>query len=96
MADFTVTSIIDGDTFTVSPRWVSNPSGTTGDTVRPTGYNTPERGQPGFEQAKQKLTNLILGKKVQLGSAVNFDHGRIVCDVFYDGKNLADYFAEYK
>ncbi len=94
MANFKVMEVIDGDTFRVKPRWVS--SGNKGDTVRPTGYNTPEVGEPGFEQAKRKLTALIQGEQVTLGKAVNFDHGRIVCAVKFNGKDLSDYFPEYK
>ena len=93
MALFKVTSVIDGDTFTV-PVWYSSQN--SGTVVRPSGYNTPEQGEPGYVQAKTKLSSLILGKDVELGDAVNFDHGRIVCPVFYAGRNLADYFPEYK
>lgn len=91
---FKVIEIVDGDTFKVSPRWQSG--NVVGDTVRPTGYNTPERGERGYEEAAEKLERLILGKEVSLGCAKNFDHGRIVCDVTYNGKNLADYFPEYR
>lgn len=94
MSNFTVTEVFDGDTFRVSPRWKSG--NMIGDIVRPTGYNTPERGKPGYEAATQKLTELIQGKVVQLGRAVNFDHGRIVCQASLNGKDLAEYFLEYK
>ncbi len=39
---FTVIEVIDGDTFKVRPPWSWN--NTSGDTVRPVGYNTPEVG----------------------------------------------------
>lgn len=94
MANFKVIDVIDGDTFKVEGGWKSGD--TTGDVVRPTGYNTPEKGQPGYEAATKKLRDLILGKTVYLGRAVNFDHGRIVCPVNYGGKDLAEYFPEYK
>lgn len=94
MVNYKVTEVVDGDTFKVSPKWQD--SGYTGDTVRPTGYNTPERGERGYEAATKKLMDLILGKNVQLGKAVNFDHGRIVCKVTFEGKDLSDYFKEYK
>ncbi len=42
MHTFKVTEIIDGDTFAVSPQWKWN--GTSGDRVRPTGYDAPEKG----------------------------------------------------
>lgn len=93
MEFFSVTQVIDGDTFVV-PFWRSN--NVTGTVVRPTGYNTPEEGEPGYQEAKTKLANLILGKNVGLGDAVNFDHDRIVCQVFYNGRDLAAYFPEYQ
>ena len=89
-----VTSIVDGDTFIVSPNW--NWNSQAGDRVRPTGYDTPELGQPGYVEATQKLRNLILGKTVELRKAYRVDRGRLVCDVYLNGKNLADYFPEYK
>lgn len=97
MADFTVSEIIDGDTFKVKNGWEWKEKGKKGDTVRPTGYNTPEKGEPGYEQAKQKLTNLILDKTVDIRSSKTVDEwGRLVADAYYNGKNLADYFTEYK
>lgn len=97
MTEFTVTEVVDGDTFKVKPDWEWGEK--KGDTVRPTGYNTPEKGEPGYEQAKQKLKDLILGKKVDVDieNAKTVDEwGRLVVDVYYNGKNLADYFPEYK
>jgi endonuclease YncB( thermonuclease family) len=35
--------------------------------------------------ARQGLANLILGKQVVLDRPVNIDHGRVVCDVYYNG-----------
>ena len=95
MADFIVGEIVDGDTFKVKNGWEWNEK--KGDTVRPTGYNTPERGEPGHEQAKQKLEDLVLGKTVDIKSTKVIDEwGRLVADVYYEGKDLADYFSEYK
>jgi len=93
MSTFTVTRIIDGDTFDVTPQWKWN--GQTGSRVRPTGYNAPEMGTYGGQAAKDKLSNLVLGKAVELGSAYKVDRGRLVCDVYYRGRNLADYFSGY-
>jgi len=95
MADFTVSEIVDGDTFRVKNGWKWNEKN--GDTVRPTGYNTPEKGEPGYEKAKQKLKDLILGKTVDIKSVKVVDEwGRLVAEVYYNGKNLADYFPGYK
>lgn len=46
--------------------------------------------------AKNKLERLISGRQVELGSAYKVDRGRLVCDVYLNGKNLADYFPEYQ
>ncbi|MCF7879077.1 MAG: thermonuclease family protein [Candidatus Omnitrophica bacterium] len=91
MAEFTVSEVVDGDTFKVKSGWKWNEK--KGNFVRPTGYNTPERGEPGYEQAKQKLKKLILGKKVDIRSVKTIDKwGRLVAQVYYNGKDLADYF----
>ena len=91
---FFVAKIIDGDTFSVSPNWEWNEQ--SGDRVRPIGWDTPEKGKPGFEEAKEKLSKLIFGKYVELQDAVKIDRGRIVCDVFLNGKNIAIYFPAYR
>ena len=92
MAEFKVINVIDGDTFDVSPQWRWNEN--VGSCVRPTGYDAPELNTLGGRIAKDKLTRLITGKQVELGSAYKIDHGRLVCDVYFQGKILADYFPE--
>jgi len=93
MATFTVTSVIDGDTFTVSPEW--SWQGQTGSRVRPTGYDAPEIHASGGLSAKARLERLVLGKQVELGTSYRVDRGRLVCDVYVNGRNLAAYFPEY-
>jgi endonuclease YncB( thermonuclease family) len=93
MATFTVTQVIDGDTFEVSPAWKWN--GHEGTRVRPTGYNAPELDEPGGQAARDKLRRLILHKQVELRTAYKVDRGRLVCDVYFQGRNLASYFTEY-
>ena len=88
---FKVTEVIDGDTFEVSPNWKWKEE--TGNRVRPTGYDTPEKGQPGYEAAKDKLAKLILGKEVELKNPIKITYGRLLCDVDYKEKKLADYFS---
>ncbi|HNR14446.1 MAG TPA: thermonuclease family protein [Thermodesulfobacteriota bacterium] len=94
MSVFTVTAIIDGDTFDVNPQW--NWKGQTGTRIRPTGYDAPELHAYGGQEAKDKLARLILNKDIELGNARTIDRGRVVCDVYYQGKYLADYFPEYQ
>ncbi|MBI5606609.1 MAG: thermonuclease family protein [Deltaproteobacteria bacterium] len=94
MATFKVSSIIDGDTFEVSPKWTWKEQ--TGSRVRPTGFDAPELNGLAGQAAKGKLSGLILGKQVELGSAYKVDRGRVVCDVYLNGRNLADYFPGYQ
>lgn len=99
MATFTVSNVIDGDTFEVKGGWVwtkADGSKAEGTVVRPKGYNTPEAGKPGSAQATTKLKNLIGGKQVELKNPVTLTYGRLLCDVYYNGKPLADYFPEWK
>ena len=91
---FKVTRVIDGDTFVVKPNWKWNSQ--EGDTVRPNGYNTPEQDQPGFQVAKDKLTELISGKDIEINNPLKITFNRLLCDVYYQDKNLADYFPEYR
>ena len=94
MATFKVTEVIDGDTFKVSPNWKWDER--TGDTVRPAGYDAPEEGKPGYQEAKAKLQGLILREAVELKNAVSVTYGRLLCEVYVNGKNLADSFPEYQ
>ena len=46
--------------------------------------------------AEQKLAILIQNKKVELGTPLRVERGRLVCEAYFQGMNLADYFSEYK
>lgn len=94
MSEFRVIGIIDGDTFEVSPGWQWK--GQSGTRVRPTGYDAPELYTSEGIRAKGKLSSLILNKTVNLGNAYKVDRGRLVCDVYFNGRNLADYFHQYQ
>ena len=91
---FLVHNVVDGDTFDVSPQWQWN--GTSGCRVRPAGYDAPELNAPGGPAAKNRLSKLILNKEVELRKDHKVDRGRLVCEVYYNGRNLADYFPEYQ
>lgn len=94
MQIFRVTAVVDGDTFDVSPRWQWK--GQTGNRVRAAGYDAPELHEPGGQAGKTTLERLILGKSVELGTAHRVDRGRLVADVYLNGRNLAEYFPEYQ
>jgi len=52
MSEFIVSEVVDGDTFKVKNGWRWNNK--VGDIVRPTGYNTPEKWQTGYDEAKRR------------------------------------------
>ncbi len=89
---FKVTKVIDGDTFEVSPNWIWEEK--EGKSVRPNGYDTLEKGKPGYEVAKDKLTRLIYGEEAELDNVIKTTYGRLLCDLYYKGTNLADYFPK--
>lgn len=94
MSNFRVTTIVDGDTFDVTPTWKWN--GHEGSRVRPAGYDAPELcGLRGIA-AKMQLQKLILGQDVELRNGHTIDRGRLVCEVYYRCRNLADYFPGYQ
>lgn len=62
----TVVSVEDGDTITLS----------TGQTLRLIGIDAPDRGQPGYQEAKDYLTNLIDGEQITI------EYGRYQDDKF--------------
>lgn len=93
MPAFRVTSIIDGDTFKVSPEWKWN--GETGTRVRPAGYDAPELHTAKGQKAKAALGKLINGHLVELMTAYKVDRGRLVCEMFVGSRNLAEFFPEY-
>jgi endonuclease YncB( thermonuclease family) len=94
MPAFTVTSVIDHDTFEVFPLWKWNCQ--TGSRVRFVSYDVPEAHICNSQAAKEKLSRLIFGKQVELWTAHKIDRNRLVCDVYFRNKKLADYFPEYQ
>lgn len=59
--------------------------------IRLVGVNTPERGQPGYQEAKDFVEEMCLGKTVNLDidDAKNYDkYGRVLAIVYVDGMNL--------
>ena len=59
--------------------------------IRFVGINTPERGQPGYEEAKDFVKSMCLGKTVYLDidDAKHYDkYGRVLAVVYVDNVNL--------
>ena len=90
---FKVIKIVDGDTFKISPGWKWDNE--KGNIIRPVGYDTPEKGEPGFQKAKEKLKKLLLNKKVKLKNPIKLSYTRLLCTVYINRKNLAKFFPEY-
>ena len=91
---FQVTSIIDGNTFTVSPRWKWK--NIKGDIVKASGYEIPAGGKPGHKNSKGRLSTLVLGKTVVLKKVEECKYGCLFCNVYVEGKNLTSFFTEFK
>jgi len=68
----TVTKIIDGDTIGTSVR--KKP-------IRIDGIDTPEKGQPGYSEAKKALNELLKGEKVTVTPVATDVYGRTVAKV---------------
>ena len=74
-----VTRVIDGDTFVTSGQ---------GANVRLQGVNAPERGQIGYQAAKDELSRLILHSQVTVQTKAYDDYGRRVAEVWRESDGL--------
>ena len=83
----TVTDIIDGNTIEVSPRWFFG--GVYGIRVRLANVDAPEPDTREGIIAKRKLFALVGGRRIELRNSSDVSDGRIVCDVFANGRNVA-------
>ena len=93
METFTVVAVRDGNTIEVAPEWEFKNE--TGVYVQAKGYNAPKTGKPAMS-FEQRLSTLLLNKKVEFKSPESVQRNRLVCDVYYNGVNLAEYFSEYR
>lgn len=84
-----VTGVIDGDTL-IANYLASVP---TTESVRLLNVDTPEKGEPGYEEATEALSKLVEGKQVRLefetpGKLERDRYGRILAYVLADGVNV--------
>lgn len=72
-----VSRVIDGDTIVI----------VSGEKVRLIGINTPEKGRPYFEEAKDKLAEVVEGKTVELEKDISERdrYGRLLRYIWLDG-----------
>jgi micrococcal nuclease len=78
-----VTHVTDGDTLNVR-------CGARKERVRMLQIDTPERGEPLYEEAGDALEALIAGRSIELerGPEERDAHGRVLAYVYVDGENL--------
>lgn len=69
--------VIDGDTLRCGR-----------ERVRIQGVDTPEKGQPGYEAAKERLRELTKGKRLHIERVAKDKYGRTVAKVTVDGEDV--------
>jgi endonuclease YncB( thermonuclease family) len=67
-----VTKVIDGDTFMTDKR--KNP-------VRLANVDTPEKRQPGYQNAKKELVKLVADQEVSINTIARDKYGRSIAKV---------------
>ena len=82
-----VTRVIDGDTFETASR--KHP-------VRLAGVNTPEKGEPGYTEAKRALERAIQGQEVVIDTKARDKYGRSVANVRVGRKSVNNMMKRYE
>ena len=82
-----VIKIIDGDTFMTDKR--KNP-------IRLADVDTPEKRQPGYQDAKKELQNLILGQEVSIDTVARDKYSRSVANVKLGPKSVNKAMKKYQ
>jgi hypothetical protein len=92
---FVISEVLDANTFKVSPIWMWEYH--KGDMVKAHGYISPQTGKPDYQKALIKSKNLLQDKEVELTNPRRLTaQDQLLCDVYVEGKNLADFFPEYR
>ena len=101
MAVFRVTEIIDGNTIRVAG-WVWSAGSYQGTKVKIAGYTTSPASTEYGMLLKNRLTNLLLGKDVELKNVTKADKGIVqkddilYCSVYLNDVDISKYFPELK
>ena len=93
MESFKVNAVIDGNTLEVTQAWEID--GQTGKRVVATGYDAPKKGKEAIS-IEQRLAIMLTDKNVELGPPYEVRGGKLFCEVFFQGMNLANHFSRYK
>ena len=93
MESFKVNAVLDGNTLEVAESWEID--GKTGKKVVATGYDAPKRGKEAIS-IEQRLAVMLTDKNVELRPPYEVKGSKLFCNVYFQGMNLADYFAYYK
>jgi micrococcal nuclease len=83
-----VTNVVDGDTIDAAIDLGFKVQ--TMQRLRLARIDTPERGQPGYGEAKDFVKQLIEGKEVTLQSHKASKWGYFLADISIDGRDVAD------
>jgi hypothetical protein len=94
MDSFKVIGIVDGNTLEISPNWTLG-DGATGNMVKAAGYNAPKTGKRALA-IEQKLSIMLQNKNVELDKPDGIEDGKLVCEVYFKGSKLSDYFQEFR
>jgi len=73
-----VVKVIDGDTIELDG----------GERVRLVGINTPEKGEPCYDEARLFLEGIVLGKRVSVVNYGRDRYGRMLGEIYASGKNV--------
>lgn len=82
-----VIKIIDGDTFMTDKR--KNP-------IRLANIDTPEKRQPGYQEANQELKNLIAGQEVSIDTVARDKYGRSIANIKLGTKSVNKTMKKYQ
>ena len=91
---FEVTKILDGNTFEVKPFWKwCNENGVL---VSALGYQAPAADEPGHDEIKRRLMELLFGECITLKNPVAIKNDALICEIYIQGTNLAEHFPGYR
>ena len=54
----------------------------------------PCEGEVGYDKAKKKLESIIMDREVELRNKKEADFDCLICDVYLNWKNVADYLLQ--